>query len=165
MSDFGMNLWVIDEKENNIELLPSEEIHRRGLLHRAMHVMVRNAAGEFYVRRRSPALELYPGVWTSSVGEHVFEHETYDDTARRATREFLGLQVPLELVGKVRVHDDIENELMAVYAAHAESIPHLSREHSEEGRFMPMTELQTLVDEGVTTPHLSAAVGLLLSGT
>jgi len=161
MSDFGMDLRVIDENDRVVETLPSEDIHRRDLLHRAMHAIVRNAAGEFYVRQRSPGLELYPGVWTSSVGEHVFINEDYDDTAKRATREFLGLEVPLELIGKVRVHDAIENELVAVYAAWAEAIPELNPEHSEAGAFMTLAELGRLVEEGCTTPHLSAAVGLL----
>jgi isopentenyldiphosphate isomerase len=164
MSDFGMELRVIDEQERIIETLPSEEIHHRGLLHRAMHAIVRNAAGQYYVRQRSPALELYPGVWTSSVGEHVFIGEDYDDTAKRATREFLGLEVPMELVNKVHVHDAIENELVAVYSAQAESIPALNPEHSEAGEFMTLAELGRLVDEWRTTPHLRAAVGLLRGG-
>ncbi|MGD8912544.1 MAG: NUDIX domain-containing protein [Candidatus Thiodiazotropha sp.] len=162
MSDFGMELRVIDEQDRVIDTLPSEEVHRRGLLHRAMHAIVRNAVGQYYVRQRSPALALYPGVWTSSVGEHVFVDESYDDTAKRATREFLGLEVPLELVGKAHVHDAIENELMAVYSAQAERIPALNPEHSEAGEFMGLAELERLLGEGRTTPHLRAAVELLL---
>lgn len=161
MSDFGMSLHVVDEADRIVDTLPSETIHRRGLLHRAMHVIVRNGAGAYYVRKRSAALELYPGVWTSSVGEHVFVGEDYDDTARRATREFLGLDVPLQPVGKTRVHDTIENELMAVYAARADQIPDLNPEHSETGAFLSLEALQRLVAEGSTTPHLSAAVKLL----
>lgn len=161
MSDFGMSLHVIDEADRVVDTLPSEVIHRRGLLHRAMHALVRNSAGALYVRKRSPDLELYPGVWTSSVGEHVFVDERYDDTARRAMKEFLGLDVPLDFVGKTRVHDEIENELVAVYAARADSIPDLNPEHSAAGAFMTLTELDALVAQGLTTPHLSAAVALL----
>jgi isopentenyldiphosphate isomerase len=164
VSDFGMNLHVVDEDDRVVDTLPSETIHRRGLLHRAMHVIVRNGAGAYYVRKRSAALELYPGVWTSSVGEHVFVGEDYDDTARRATRAFLGLEVPLQPVGKTRVHDAIENELMAVYSARAEEIPNLNPEHSEAGTFLSLAELQRLVAQGATTPHLSAAVKLLAEG-
>ena len=163
VSDYGMNLQVIDEEDRVIDTLPSKEIHERGLLHRAMHAIVQNHSGQFYVRKRSPALELYPGVWTSSVGEHVFVGESYDDTAKRATKEFLGLEVPLDPMGKTRVHDEIENELVAVYAAQADRIPDLNPEHSEAGKFMTLAKLEQLVEQRLTTPHLSAAVGLLTS--
>ncbi|MEJ2310642.1 MAG: hypothetical protein P8Z78_15255 [Gammaproteobacteria bacterium] len=40
MSDYGMDLHVIDEQDREIDTLPSKEIHERGLLHRAMHTIV-----------------------------------------------------------------------------------------------------------------------------
>lgn len=160
MGDFGMDLRVIDEQDNVLCVKPSEAIHKEGLLHRALHILVFNSAGELYVRERSPQMELYPGVWTTSVGEHVFVEETYDETAHRALREFLGLETPVSLIGKTRVHDSIENELVAVYTSSADAIPHLNKDHSAEGHYLALTDVQGIIDQGKTTPHLAAAVQL-----
>jgi len=127
-------------------------------LHRAVHIIVYNDNREIYVRERSKELELYPGVWTTSVGEHVFKDENYDKTARRALNDFLGLKGNLELVNKIRVHDKIENELVAVYKIHANSIPKLNLEHSVRGEFLSVENIMKLIEENSTTPHLAATL-------
>lgn len=160
MTDFGMDLSVINEKDEIIGVKPSKEIHEKGLLHRALHILVLNGSGQLYVRRRSFKMELYPGVWTTSVGEHVFAEESYDDTAHRALREFLGLDSPLSRLGKARVHDSIENELVAVYTTHADSIPHLNADHSAEGKFLDLKDVRDIISQGDTTPHLAVCVEL-----
>ncbi|EXJ14114.1 NUDIX hydrolase [Imhoffiella purpurea] len=160
MSDFGMDLDVVDEQGDVLRTLPSQKIHERGLLHRSVHILVFNRAGEVYVRERSPSLELYPGVWTSSVGDHVFHDETLDDTARRALRDFLGLETPLAPKGRSHVQDAIENELMSVFLTRAEEIPYLNPDHSEAGRFLGTDRVRSLIGEHKTTPHLAAAIGL-----
>lgn len=164
MSDFGMNLCVINEDDKVIDVLPSKEIHQKGLLHRAMHILVLNGHGQIYARKRSQHLELYPGVWTSSVGEHVFENETYEQTAARAAKEFLGLETPCNMVNKIRVQDNIENELVAVFTTQSNNIPHLSLEHSEEGSFLDRNRLHQLIDSGQTTPHLASCLKVVDSG-
>ena len=163
MGDFGIDLHVINEADDVIDTLSSEQIHKTGKLHRAMHTLVINDKGDIFVRKRSYQMELYPGVWTSSVGEHVFLGESYTDTAKRALREFLGLETPLEFLGKVRVHDKIENELVAVFKTHANAVPDLNTEHSEEGHYLCEDKLNDLLDSGTTTPHLAAALKLYLN--
>ncbi len=160
MSDFGMDLAIINEKNETIGVRPSEEIHEKGLLHRALHILVLNRSGQLYVRRRSFYMELYPGVWTTSVGEHVFVNEGYDDTAHRALHEFLGLESPLSFLGKARVHDSVENELVAIYTTQADSIPHLNTDHSAEGKYLDLKDVRDIISQGNTTPHLAVCVEL-----
>ena len=116
-----------------------------------------------FVRKRSKSLELYPGVWTSSVGEHVFHGETVDETAKRALADFLGLNLPLSSLSAVHVHDQIENELMSVYTARGDTVPHLNPEHSEEGHFLSIEELLGVIERGESTPHLQEAVKLYVA--
>lgn len=160
MGDFGMLLRVINEQDEVVDTLPSEQIHEQGLLHRAMHIVVINHQEELFVRERSLSMELYPGVWTTSVGEHVFNNEDYPDTAKRALKEFLGLNTEVRFLGKIRVHDEVENELVAVYATQADAVPHLNREHSEKGEFLSVDRVEALIASGVTTPHLAAVIEL-----
>ena len=160
MSDFGMELDVIDSTGNIERSLPSEQIHREGLLHRAVHILLISSDEKIYLRKRSRSLELYPGVWTSSVGEHVFHGETTDETARRALDDFLGLNLPLSEIGTLHVHDEIENEMMSVFITKGDVVPTLNPEHSEEGHFLTLPQLQEVVQSGQSTPHLKAALEL-----
>ena len=162
MGDFGVDLDVVDKNGRILETLPSQEIHERDLLHRSVHILVFNKAGEVYVRERSEKLELYPGVWTSSVGDHVFHGETVEAGASRALRDFLGLETPMVFVGQSHVHDAVENELMSVFRTRSETIPYLNPEHSETGLFLSLTRVQALILEGKTTPHLANAVALCM---
>lgn len=160
MSDFGMDLDVVDEQGSILRTLPSQEIHERGLLHRSVHILVFNRAGEVYVRERSPSLELYPGVWTSSVGDHVFHGEAVEDMARRALNDFLGLETAVTPRGSRHVQDAVENELMSVFRTQAERIPYLNPDHSEAGHFLPVVQVKSLIEAKKTTPHLAAAMAL-----
>lgn len=82
---------VVDENDVIIGRLTRSEVHRLGLRHRAVHVLVFNAAGAIYLQRRSWRKECSPGVWDSSSAGHVGSGETYDDCALRELAEEIGL--------------------------------------------------------------------------
>ncbi|MCH7951418.1 NUDIX domain-containing protein [Patescibacteria group bacterium] len=163
MSDYGLILDLINKEDEVLQSLPSREVHEKGLLHRAMHILIVNSKGQIFVRQRSLQKELYPGVWSTSVGEHVASGASYDETAERALKEFLGLECELTLLGKIRVKDEIENELMAVYLGRADDIPHISSKHMEGGEFLSEERIQALLRQGKATSHLKEAVELMKS--
>ncbi|MCU7917440.1 MAG: hypothetical protein KZQ95_03675 [Candidatus Thiodiazotropha sp. (ex Epidulcina cf. delphinae)] len=158
MSDYDMILDLVSEDDQVIGKMESEEAHKLGLLHRAVHILVINREGKIYVRKRSIDLELYPGVWTTSVGEHVRSGRQYGEAAENALKGFLGLATTLSQIGKTRVKDEIENEMVMIYETFADKIPDLNPEHSEQGEFLTTKELGALFKKGATTPHLSAAI-------
>ena len=162
MSDYGIMLDLVNEDDKVIGKKESEEVHKMGLLHRSVHIVVVNSEGKIYVRKRSAALELYPGVWTTSVGEHVKSGQQYEEAAKNALEEFLGLGTALAQVGKTRVKDEIENEMVMVYKTSADKIPNLNLEHSEQGEFLTTKNLDDLFQRGATTPHLAVAIKLYL---
>ncbi|MCC5805531.1 MAG: NUDIX domain-containing protein [Opitutales bacterium] len=65
-------------------------IHREGLMHRAVHILLRDAAGRYFVQRRSFAKDTFPGRWDSSASGHVDAGEDYDTAMRRELGEELG---------------------------------------------------------------------------
>ena len=46
------------------------EVHRRGLKHRALSVLVRNRTGDMLVHRRNPAKYHSGGLWTNACCSH-----------------------------------------------------------------------------------------------
>ena len=66
-------------------------MHREGLKHRAIHVLVFNARGEIFLQKRSMTKDTFPGAWDSSASGHLDSGEDYDACAVRELREEFGL--------------------------------------------------------------------------
>jgi len=84
---------VVNERDEVIDARPRSEVHARGLLHRAVHVLVFNSRGEIFLQKRSMKKDRQPGVWDSSCSGHVDSGENYDETAIRELQEELGLKM------------------------------------------------------------------------
>lgn len=162
MSDFNIELDVVDVNGNIIGHDESKSVHQKHLLHRAVHILIVNESGEIFVRQRSFDKELYAGVWSTSVGEHVKSGQDYNMTAHRALKEFLDLEVNLDHIATVHVEDAIENELVAVYTGKSNDIPLINAQHMEQGRFMKVAEIAELVKNKKTTPHLEMSLDIFL---
>ncbi len=85
---------VVDEADRVVGRATRREVHARGWRHRAVHVFVRNAAGQVFLHQRSRLKDTFPGRWNSSCAGHVAAGDDYDVTVRRELEEELGLQVP-----------------------------------------------------------------------
>lgn len=149
---------VIDENGKVIEKFDSDIVHQKGLLHRAIHILVVDDLGRIFVRRRSKNKKLYPGIYSSSVGAHVLAEDSEDMTAKNNLEKFLGLSLPLLKIGNAQVDDNIENELITVYLCKSNIIPSLNLQESEKGSFLQLSEIWKLIQRHETTPHLATAI-------
>jgi isopentenyldiphosphate isomerase len=68
-------------------------VHATGLWHRAVHIMVFDAAGRVFLQKRSMLKDLSPGLWDSSCSGHVDAGEDYDTSAVRELAEEIGVRV------------------------------------------------------------------------
>ena len=84
---------VVDANDQVIGQKPRSEVHRLGLRHRAIHLLVFNARGELFLQKRSMKKDCFPDTWDSSVSGHVDAGEAYDDCALREPREEIGLDL------------------------------------------------------------------------
>src|ERR1700688_3397594 len=84
---------VVNEQDRVIGQRPRSEVHRLGLMHRAVHVLVFNARGEVFLQKRSMTKDREPGKWDSSTSGHLDSGEDYDAGAVRELREEIGLAV------------------------------------------------------------------------
>jgi 16S rRNA (adenine1518-N6/adenine1519-N6)-dimethyltransferase len=87
---------VVDESDRVIGQASRHEVHRRKLLHRAVHIFVFNEIGDLFLQRRSKWKDTHPLRWDSSAAGHVNAGQTYDDTAPREVEEELGVSVEAE---------------------------------------------------------------------
>jgi isopentenyldiphosphate isomerase len=126
---------VVNERDEVIGRAPRTEVHARGLLHRAVHVLVFNARGEVFLQKRSMKKDRQPGVWDSSASGHVDSAEDYDACAVRELQEEIGLKVsetPRRLF-KIPACEETDQEFVWVYRCESDGPFRLHPEEIDEG--------------------------------
>jgi isopentenyldiphosphate isomerase len=91
----GADEWfdVVNERDEVVRQATRREVHATGLWHRAVHVLVFDAAGRVFLQKRSMTKDLSPGQWDSSSSGHLDAGEDYDAAAIRELQEELGVTV------------------------------------------------------------------------
>src|SRR5436189_6175877 len=84
---------VVNERDEVIGQECRSEVHRLGLQHRAVHVLIFNQRGEIFLQKRSMSKDTFPGSWDSSASGHLDKGESYDDCALRELYEELGIEL------------------------------------------------------------------------
>jgi isopentenyldiphosphate isomerase len=113
---------VVNERDEVIGRQTRSRVHRLGLMHRAVHVLVFNARGQIFLQQRSMSKDRQPGLWDSSASGHLDSGEEYDACAVRELREELGLtlsQAPHRLF-KLPASAATDQEHLWVYRCEAE---------------------------------------------
>ena len=84
---------VVDENDGVIGRAARRDVHARGLWHRAVHVLVFDAAGRTFLQKRSMAKDMSPGCWDAACSGHLDSGEGYDVAAARELGEEIGVRV------------------------------------------------------------------------
>jgi len=113
---------VVNDRDEVIDRRPRSEVHRLGLLHRAVHVLVFNSRGQIFLQKRSMKKDRQPGLWDSSASGHLDSGEDYDACAVRELGEEIGLKIsrPPERVLRLRASPETDQEFVWVYRCAAE---------------------------------------------
>lgn len=109
-------LNVVDDKDNIIGEATREDIHKKGLLHREVHVWLYNDKGELFFQKRALDKDTFPGLLDASVGGHVEVGDSYEKTAVKEVEEETGLKInPADLVFVTTIrhtaNDEITNKI------------------------------------------------------
>ncbi len=126
---------VVNEQDEVIDRKCRAEVHARGLLHRAIHVLVFNSRGEIFLQKRSMKKDRQPGVWDSSCSGHVDSGEDYDETAVRELQEEIGLKLdaPPQKLFKINACPETDAEFVWVYRCQSEGPFQLHPDEIETG--------------------------------
>jgi isopentenyldiphosphate isomerase len=111
-------LDVVDRNDVVVETLTRGEIHRRQLMHRAVHILVFSASGDLLLQKRSMQKDEMAGYWDSSCAGHVESGQAYLETAVRELDEELGVLVSeqtLDYLFTMRPQPSNGMEFAAVY--------------------------------------------------
>ena len=131
---------VVDAEDRVIGGAPREEVHANNLLHRAVHILIFDSAGNLFLQKRSHLKDRHPDVWDSSAAGHVDAGEDYDAAANRELQEELGVSAKLERVFKLPASARTGHEFIWVYRGIHNGPFKLARREIDHGEFFP-TEL------------------------
>jgi len=88
-------LFLVDKNDNVIGFEEKEKCHQgKGILHRAIFVLIFNSKKEFLLTQRSKYKPLWPLIWDGACASHPrYPKESYLDCAKRRLKEELGVSL------------------------------------------------------------------------
>jgi len=104
-------LNIVDENDEVVGEASREDIHRRGLLHREIHVYFITPDKEIIFQRRAKDKDTFPNMLDATVGGHVEIGHSYEKTAVKETEEETGLKIDAaDLIPLAKVQSGSTNE-------------------------------------------------------
>lgn len=142
---------VVNDRDEVIGQATRREVHARGLLHRAVHVLVFNARGQLFLQKRSLAKDSAPGCWASSCSGHVDSGEDYLTAALRELGEEIGLRIAGPHLLTPILHNgpcaETEQEFVWVYRLQSEGPFALNPAEIDSGKWFSLPELAREIAE------------------
>jgi isopentenyldiphosphate isomerase len=140
---------IVNERDEVIGRAPRSEVHARGLLHRAVHVLVFNARGETFLQKRSLLKDRQPGLWGAAASGHVDSGEVYDVAVLRELGEELGWwpATAPERVLRIEVCPETDQEFVWVYRCHGEGPFTLNVDEVETGGWFTQEQIERWLAE------------------
>jgi isopentenyl-diphosphate Delta-isomerase len=137
---------LVDAHDVPQGVAPKIEVHRRGLKHRAISVLVRNRAGDMLVHRRHADKYHSGGLWTNACCSHPRPGEPADDAARRRLAEEMGIRCEIEPLFTAHYraavsNGYIEDEVVRVFGGTYEGPISPDPAEVSEWKWLPLAEL------------------------
>lgn len=87
---------LVNENDEKIGLMPKQEAHEKGVLHRAFSVFIFNENNELMLQQRAIHKYHSPGLWTNTCCSHQRDGESTLNAGKRRLQEEMGFVVDLK---------------------------------------------------------------------
>lgn len=150
---------LVDTFDRAVGEAPKLLAHQEGLLHRAVSVLIFNAAGQLLLQRRAEGKYHSGGLWSNACCTHPRVGEDPIDAATRRLREELGLEASLRYGFSFLYRADVgagltEHELDHAFFGETEDDPRPDPSEVQDWRWIDPKELRR---EMMDKPHLFTA--------
>lgn len=151
---------ILDENGNKLnDMRTIEEIHKLGLWHRAVVVLIINSKGKILVQQRAGTKVFFPNAWEMCLTGHVDAGELSIETAIREIGEEVGLIISkkdLSYIYSFRreyfAEGSIERLFFDVFCAKTnfdENDVKIQEEEVQAFKLINLNELKEMIDNGL----------------
>ena len=138
---------LVNNNDEKIGLMPKQEAHEKGVLHRAFSVFIFNEKNELMLQQR--ALHKYhsAGLWSNTCCSHQHDGETSLEAAKRRLAEEMGFETDLKetitFIYKAPFDNGLtEHELDHILIGNFSGNPKINEEEVASWKWMDMEELK-----------------------
>ena len=145
------NVILVDEKDNQVGLMPKLEAHEKGLLHRAFSIFIFNSDYKLLLQKRASSKYHSGGLWTNTCCSHPRDGEDTMDAASRRLYEEMGIKTSLrkvhEFIYRAELDNNlIENEFDHVFYGIYNDDPVLNTDEADDFKWIDMETLKNDID-------------------
>ena len=145
------NVILVDEKDNQVGLMPKLEAHQKGLLHRAFSVFIFNTDYKLLLQKRASSKYHSGGLWTNTCCSHPRDGEDIIDAANRRLNEEMGIKTSLrkvfDFIYTAELDNNlIENEFDHVFYGVYDIDPIINKDEAEDFKWVDMETLKNDIE-------------------
>jgi len=142
------NVILVNEKDEQIGLMPKLEAHQKAVLHRAFSVFVLNSKNEIMLQQRAHQKYHSPLLWTNTCCSHQREGESNIQAGSRRLFEEMGFKTELKelfhFIYKAPFDNGLtEHELDHVMIGYYNEAPLINPEEVENWKWMKIEDVKT----------------------
>ncbi|WP_418263844.1 isopentenyl-diphosphate Delta-isomerase [Flavobacterium faecale] len=141
------NVILVNEKDEQIGLMPKLEAHEKAVLHRAFSVFVLNDKNEMMLQQRAAHKYHSPLLWTNTCCSHQREGETNLEAGSRRLYEEMGFETELKelfhFIYKAPFDNGLtEHELDHVMIGYYNEAPIINTDEVQDWKWMAIEAVQ-----------------------
>lgn len=143
---------LVNEKNEQLGLMPKMEAHEKALLHRAFSVFVFNDSNQLLLQQRAATKYHSPLLWTNTCCSHQRDGETNIVAGKRRLKEEMGFSCELEEVTSFIYKAPFDNgltehELDHILIGYFNNNPVVNTEEVENFKWMTLEEVKGQIEE------------------
>ena len=143
---------LVDEKDNQVGLMPKMEAHEKAVLHRAFSVFIFNNEGKLMLQQRAAEKYHSPLLWTNTCCSHQREGETNLEAGKRRLEEEMGFTTDLKevfwFVYKAPFENGLtEHELDHVMVGYYDEAPKINKEEVASYKWMSLVDVKKSIEK------------------
>ena len=141
------NVILVNDKDEQIGLMPKLEAHEKALLHRAFSVFILNSKNEIMLQQRAAEKYHSPLLWTNTCCSHQREGETNIEAGTRRLFEEMGFKAELKelfhFIYKAPFDNGLtEHEFDHVMIGYYNENPEINSEEVENWKWMAIEDVK-----------------------
>ncbi len=142
-------LDIVNDDNETIGTVAQEEVYRKKLNHRIVHVFVIHpTSNKIYFQKRSETKSFLPGYYCTSAGGHVRTGETYKQAAKRELFEEICIQTPVEKIHSMLFISDGHKRFIELYITKADDGFLFRDGEVSSGEFFDFDDAKKLIEKG-----------------